>query len=400
LRPAGQVAPGRVDVLVAGAGLVGLCAFRALHGLGLRVALCDRGAIQAPPTVPQWDTRVFAISPGSARLLGTLGAWDRMAPDRVQPIESMRVFGDAGAVLNFSAYSAGAQALAWIAENSRLVHALHQAIAAAGEPSDDALFPGAEIVSLETLPQSVRVGFADGRCVEARLVIAADGAHSVLRTLAGIEARVVPYGQTAVVANFACERPHHGRAWQWFRPDGAILALLPLPGRRVSIVWSAPEALAAELLALPGGDLAGRVGEAAGHVFGGMALTEGPAGYPLGIVRADAPSAGRVLLVGDAAHGIHPLAGQGVNLGFGDVSVLADVLRTRGPVGDPGAESLLGRFRLARAEPVLAMQWVTDGLWRFFDSKAAGARELRNAGMRIVERSGLLKRALMQPALR
>ena len=236
--------------------------------------------------------------------------------------------------------------------------------------------------------------------LSAKLVVGADGVRSWVRQAAGIVAEPRPYGQTAVVANFDCERAHHGVARQWFRDDGGVLAWLPLPGRRISIVWSAPDALAAELRALQRDALAARVADAGGHALGVLAPITDAATFPLSFLKLPATIAHRLALVGDAAHGVHPLAGQGVNLGFGDVEALAGVLAERGPVGDPGAPILLERFARRRAEPVLAMQTVTDGLVRLFGPATPWLKTLRNAGMTAVDRLPVLKRALAQPALR
>jgi 2-octaprenyl-6-methoxyphenol hydroxylase len=221
-----------------------------------------------------------------------------------------------------------------------------------------------------------------------------------VRGAAGLVAARRPYGQTAVVANFDCERAHHGIARQWFLPDGSVLAWLPLAGRRISIVWSAPDAMAADVSALPPERLTARVAEAGGHALGALALLTPPALFPLALVRLPTPVAHRLALVGDAAHGVHPLAGQGVNLGFGDAQALAAVLAERGPVADPGASVLLARYARRRSEPVLAMQAVTDGLSRLFGVPSPWLSLLRNAGLTAVDRIPLLKRALAQPALR
>ncbi|HEY5309379.1 MAG TPA: FAD-dependent monooxygenase, partial [Casimicrobiaceae bacterium] len=237
------------------------------------------------------------------------------------------------------------------------------------------------------------------RVLSAKLIVGADGARSWVRRAAGLSHELRPYGQTAVVANFACERAHHGVARQWFCTDGSVLAWLPLPGRRMSMVWSAPDALATQLRTLEGAALAVRVAEAGGHALGTLAPITDAASFPLAFLKLPATIAHRLALVGDAAHAVHPLAGQGVNLGFGDVDVLARVMSERGPASDPGAPVLLERFARHRAEPVLAMQTVTDGLVRLFGPNRPWLRMLRNAGLTAVDRLPVLKRALAQPAL-
>jgi ubiquinone biosynthesis UbiH/UbiF/VisC/COQ6 family hydroxylase len=209
-----------------------------------------------------------------------------------------------------------------------------------------------------------------------------------------------PYAQTAVVANFASEQAHRGRAFQWFLPDGGVLAWLPLPGRRISMVWSAPEPLAQELLALEGDALAERVASAGARALGALAMITSPLCFPLSLLRLPLVIAHRLALVGDAAHGVHPLAGQGVNLGFGDASALCSILVERGAVRDPGSSLLLQRYARRRLEPVFAMQGVTDGLVRLFGSRSPVVGALRNRGMSLVGSLGPLKRLLAQPALR
>jgi len=398
--PAAPGADGRLeyDVLVAGAGLVGLALAPALAELGLRVALADRMPV-AMPAVPDddgdWDTRVYAISPGSATFLRSVGAWQLLPPERITPIESMRVAGDGGATLAFSAYELGERALAWIVEERALRAALVPCARLAGV---DTHAP-ANFAALQWSAGSAELRFDDGASVTARLVIAADGLRSWVRGAAGIEATIEPYGQTAVVANFACERAHQGCARQWFLGDGGILAWLPLPGRRISIVWSAPAPLAAELLGLDAGALAARVAAAGQHALGTFVNVTPAAGFPLAFMRLPASIAHRLALVGDAAHGIHPLAGQGVNLGFGDAEALAAVLRERGPVADAGDPALLERYARRRVEPVRAMQAVTDGLVHLFGGSNPLLKGLRNLGMSAVDRLPLARRLLAQSAL-
>jgi len=244
------------------------------------------------------------------------------------------------------------------------------------------------------------VRLADGTLLSGRLVVGADGLRSWTRNQAGMGGELRPYGQTAVVANFATELAHHGRAWQWFQPDGSILAWLPLPGRRLSIVWSAPESRAQQLLALTDGELAEAVAAAGGSVLGRLELLTARASFPLTFMRPASPVAPRLALIGDAAHGVHPLAGQGLNLGYGDVEALARALRERGPIGDPGSLLLLGRYARARALPTLAMQAVTDGLWRLFNARQAFPGFVRNRGMPMLNRWPMVKSILMQPAMR
>ncbi|HEY3178648.1 MAG TPA: UbiH/UbiF family hydroxylase [Casimicrobiaceae bacterium] len=385
------------DVVIAGAGLVGLSLAPALSRTGLSVALVDRGPMTDDEyAADSFDPRVYAISPGSAAFLRSVGAWQALRCERIAAIEAMHVEGDGGGSLDFSAYDLGERALAWIVEERELRAALLRTVRRAGVD----MIGG---VTLDTLMWSATAGtlrFTDGRTLQARLIVGADGARSWVREAAGIVAEPKSYGQTAVVANFACERAHHGRAHQWFRADGSVLAWLPLPGRRLSMVWSAPDPLAQTLLDDDAEALSARVAEAGGHTLGALECITPAAGFPLRFLRLPTSVALRLALVGDAAHGVHPLAGQGVNLGFGDAQSLSTVLAERGPVSDPGAPILLERYARRRAEPVLAMQAVTDGLARLFGPPSPWLKALRNAGISAVDRLPLIKRALAQPALR
>jgi 2-polyprenylphenol 6-hydroxylase len=386
----------RRDVLIAGAGLVGVALAAALARCGMTVVLLDRAQPATGIDPDTWDARVYAISPGSATFLQRVGAWQTLPCERIEAIESMRVVGDAGATLNFSAYELGERALAWIVEERALRAALLPTLHV---PGIDCI-TGARFASLAWSAREGTLTLDDGRQFAASLIVGADGLHSWVRAAAGIVAEPRSYGQQGVVANFECELSHHGCARQWFHDDGSVLAWLPLPGRRISIVWSAPDSLARDLLALAHDALATRVAAAGSHALGALRLITPPAAFPLSSLRLPTSIAHRMALVGDAAHGVHPLAGQGVNLGFGDAQALASVLAERGPVGDAGAPILLERFARRRAEPVLAMHTVTDGLVRLFGPRTPWLRTLRNAGMSAVDRLPMIKRALAQPALR
>ena len=384
------------DILIVGAGLPGLALALALRGSGLTVALADR----RHPCVeedPDWDARIFAISPGNAALLHRIGAWPRMDQDRLGPIESMRIFADRGARLDFSAFDQGVRALAWIVEQRELMAGTLAAWADADTPETIHADSPPEALIRERDRAVVRL--ADGSALTARLVVGADGLRSWTRDQAGIAGVPRPYGHTAIVANFATERPHHGRAWQWFKPDGSILAFLPLAGRRMSIVWSLPEARSKALMEAGEAAFLDELAEAGEGMLGRLDFITPRAAFPLNFMRLSSPVADRVALIGDAAHGIHPLAGQGLNLGYGDVEGLAAALRCGGAVGDPGSLLVLGRYARARAWPTLSMQTVCDGLWRLFNVHHPVPSLLRNAGMAALNRLPPVKSILMQPAM-
>jgi len=380
-----------VDLAVVGAGPAGLALARAVGGL--EVALV--GEAPAAPA-EGFDARVYAITPGNAAFLARLGAWRRLAEERITPVRAMRVFGDDGrSLLEFDAYRAGVSELAWIAEDSALQAALHASLA------DEARvhrFVPERLEQLEVDGEAARLRLGGGRVLVARLVAGADGAGSPVRAQAGIDARREPYGQRAVVATLACERAHRGTAHQWFR-RGEVLALLPLPGARVSMVWSVGEGEADRLLGLEPEALGRAVGEASGRVLGELRLEGRPRAYPLQRVSAARMVGARVALVGDAAHVIHPLAGQGANLGLQDARVLAETLAAREPGRDPGDARLLRRYARARAGDVWAMDATVHGLFRLFASPARPAALLRNAGLNLTGHLPVLKNLLIRQAM-
>jgi 2-octaprenyl-6-methoxyphenol hydroxylase len=363
----------------------------ALGRQGLRVALVERQPPQTPGEA--WDTRIYAISPASQRFLEGIGAWQRMDAARVQPVYRMDVSGDTSGSIRLDAYEAGVSHLAAIVESGRLQHALWQAIEADGNV---ALHCPAAIGSIARAGTSSRLVLADGRVLEAELIVGADGAASRIREWAGLASTLTPYGQSGVVANFECERAHRGTALQWFF-DSDILAWLPLAGGNLmSMVWSTRTAHADELVALDPDSLTEKV-RAAGHDrLGKLKLLTPAAAFPLRLIRVEAAVAPGVALVGDAAHGVHPLAGQGVNLGFGDAEALVEVL-AQSRAADCGDLRILQRYARARAEPVQRMQALTHGLHHLFgDSRAAW---LRNAGMSVVDHLPPLKAALVREAM-
>lgn len=386
----------RFDVAVVGPGVAGLATALGLAQQGLKVALIGpRPRTHQPsPDVP-YDARIYALAPGSAALLERLGVWGRVDADRVRPVERMRVFGDAGDELTFDAYAATVERLATIVEESELARVLDAACDY--QPAItriDTAFQALETESSGT----AELQLADGRRVSVALLVGADGANSAVRAAAGINAELKPYRQTALVANFECERPHLNTAWQWFTDEG-IVALLPMPGQRVSLVWSAPEALAPQLQALDPGAFAERVAARSRHVLGSFALLGPVHAFPLRLLTVGRLVGPSLALVGDAAHVVHPLAGQGLNLGLQDVDALLKVVGEREPFRACGDPIVLRRYERARVESIGLMRFATDGLARLFAVDDPLVRGARNAGMALVNRLGPLKSRLIRQAL-
>jgi 2-polyprenylphenol 6-hydroxylase len=382
-----------VDVAVVGAGLAGTALARAARGLAVALVAPER----APPAPrgAAFDARVYAITPGNAAFLAAIGAWQRLAPERVTAVRAMRVFGDdARSSVEFDAYRAGIAALAWIVEDGALQAALWESLASAERVR---VLAPARLERLQLGPDAARLELSGGRELAARLVVGADGAQSLVREQAGIAASDHAYAQRAVVANFACARPHREVAWQWFQ-GGPVLALLPLPGEHVSMVWSTGESEAERLLALAPQSLCREVAAASGEALGELRLLQPARAFPLRRLAAQRMAAPRVALAGDAAHVIHPLAGQGANLGLQDARRLAEVLAGREPGRDPGDLRLLRRYERARAGDVLAMDATVHGLYRLFRSKARPCAFLRNAGLNLTGRLPVIKNLLIRQA--
>jgi len=376
----GAAAP---DVLVRGTGAVGLAGSLALARQGLRVALV--GPLEAsPPVGPAApDIRAYALNLASVELLRTIKVWDAIEPSARTQVQEMRIEGDSGSdVLEFSAWNAALPELAWIVDAAALDDALREAVRCA--------------------PHIERVSAAEAEASRPALTLLAEGKDSASRAALGAVMKRRPYGHRAIAARLVSSHPHAGLARQWFRsPD--VLALLPMdrprPGHGLALVWSMPDERAAQLLALSDEAFEAELMQATAGAAGTLALDRARAAWPLSIGRAEPLCGPGWLLVGDAAHVVHPLAGQGLNLGLADITSLAQVLAAREAWRSPGDARLLARHARARAADTLAMGWLTDGLLHLFAHPAPWAKELRNRGLGLVNHLPPIKRALTRAAL-
>ena len=387
----------KFDLVIVGGGLVGGSLALALKGSGLKIALVESRSPLPLPSDDSWDSRIYAISPGSAAFLQNLGVWQALKDDRITPVYNMAVFGDdTAARLDFSAYDIGCAELAFIVENRQLQTAVWNALKR--QKKHVTIFCPAQCASAVWSESHAELRLDDGNVLQAALIVGADGLNSWVRSQANIEVARHSYQQMGVVANFQTERAHNNVAYQWFRRDG-VLALLPLPGRLVSMVWSAREEHAHALLGLSEAELCEQVSHASYHTLGEMQLVTRPAAFPLNFVHVKKLVQPRLALIGDAAHGIHPLAGQGVNLGLRDAHKLASTIQERGLQPDCGDYLLLRRYERARKEDILALELVTDGLQKLFDNTNPTLVRLRNLGLGITNRLPLIKDRLMQHSL-
>jgi 2-octaprenylphenol hydroxylase len=385
------------DLLVVGGGMVGSALARACSGKGLRIAVIETRAPQRDWPPGEIDLRVSALSRASQRILARLGAWERIAALGANPYRRMCVW-DAlgGGSIHFDAQALGEPDLGHIVENRVIQLALWEAL----ESSPDiTLVCPASIAELERTDAGTRLMLADGRTLRGRLLVAADGRDSLVRELSGIETEGRDYDQRAIVANVRAQEWHEETAWQRFLPTGP-LALLPLADGRCSIVWSATEERAAELLAIGDAAFSAALTDASEARLGAL-VVEGPrAAFPLRLQHAKQYVLPGLALVGDAAHAVHPLAGQGVNLGFLDAAELAaaiDVAVNRGR--DIAGLWTLRRYERARRGDNLAMLAAMDLIKRTFGNESPPVVAARSLGLSLTDRIGPLKDLFMERAL-
>ena len=371
-----------VDVLVRGAGIVGQSLALSLARLGLQVGLRpEEPRAKADPAAP--DVRAYALNASSVALLKSLKVWDALPAHAATPVYDMHVQGDAeGAAIAFSAWEQRSGELAWIVDAPVLERELGAALR---------FSPHVHVLSA-----------AQADHVKADLVALCEGKASATRAALGVRFERHDYGHSAIAARLVASTPHQGTARQWFRaPD--VLALLPFdapePQRSYALVWSLPRERCAELMALSDEDFAAALMAATRGEAGDLLLASARAEWPLAIAQASAWSGPGWVLLGDAAHLVHPLAGQGLNLGLADVAALTRVVESREPWRPLSDEKLLRRYVRARALPTWAMGRVTDGLLQLFSHEAPAARELRNRGLGLVNRLTPIKRWLTARAL-
>jgi 2-octaprenylphenol hydroxylase len=384
------------DVVIAGAGMVGSCAALALAARGMRVALIEASPALEPNTAPQqpYDLRVSAISPRSRYLLQQLGIWQRLDAERICYYEQMHIWHQHGtASVSFDAVDLARDNLGAIVENRLIQQTLHQACDA--ERGIEWFRPDRIEALLENNDLGVEMRLESGRCIDAALLIAADGRNSPTRALAGIQIQSGTYRQSAIVANVDTAFAHRHTAWQRFLSTGP-LAFLPLANGQSSIVWSCDDELAEQLASVDNDAFCEALGEAFEYRLGEVTGAAQRRSFPLGWHSCERWLLGRVLLMGDAAHSVHPLAGQGVNLGFSDVDLCA---HTIGACRDMIPQQLLRRYERQRksetwvaANSFSALKWV-------YGLEQGGMTQLRNLGMHLIDSTPWLKRAMVGKAV-
>ncbi|MFT5657395.1 MAG: 2-octaprenylphenol hydroxylase [Gammaproteobacteria bacterium] len=385
------------DIIIAGAGMVGACAALSMARAGFRVALVEPSPATIKPDAGNavYDLRVSAISPASQQVLSDLGVWSAMDQSRVCEYEKMFIWHDNGdASVDLDCSQLASQCLGAIVENRQILSALHNDCQA--EQNIEWFLSDKITKLIENSNSCLSVNLESGVSLSAELLIAADGRGSNTRTLAGIDSVSGTYHQTAIVANVTTELSHQLTAWQKFLSTGP-LAFLPLANGDSSIVWSCDTELAQTLLALNDHAFCSAVGDAFDGRLGKVTGIGGRQSFPLGWHSCNQWLNQRVLLIGDAAHGVHPLAGQGVNLGFSDVSLLTDLI---GGLDNPWHRKKLRQFERQRKSETMLATHLFSGLKLLYGSQNSVLSRARDIGMQLVQSNNYIKRELMRQAMR
>lgn len=377
------------EVIIIGGGLVGASQALSLQLAGKKVCLLETVIPNLTEEFlqSQWDSRLFAINPDNQLFLEKMAAWPEAS--RIGTVVKMDVFGDTGGNIQFDAKELQTGALAYIIENRYLQAKLWQRLILEG-----VMVIQAQVVELATTPKAACITLEDGRILHAQLLIGADGANSWVRAQMNIPLKVNPYHHHAVVANFLCEKPHHNVAYQWFEA-GEILAYLPMAKQYMSMVYST--AAPRKLLDLSADELAKTIAKQGKYVLGELMLVTPAQAFELRMIRPQHTILERLVLIGDAAHTVHPLAGQGVNLGFGDVQELTILLQH---ARDVGAWQTLRTYEQRRLETVRTMQFACDGLFKLFAAQNLPLlAQIRNLGLDLANKATPLKKQLMKHAM-
>ncbi len=385
------------DIVIAGGGMVGAALACALGDSPLKVALLEELPLERIRPGADIDLRVSAISRASQRIFAAVDAWEGIPAWRVSPYREMRVWDAAGSgQIHFDGAALGEPLLGWIIENRVIQTALLERV---GQLDNVDLLCPATLALAGLLEPEVHLRLQDGRELRTRLLVGADGADSRVRHWAKVDVVGWGYGQKAVVAPVRTEKPHQETAWQRFLPTGP-LAFLPLHDGRCSIVWSTTPEQAEQLLELDNAAFARALGEAFEHRLGDI-VEVGPRGaFPLRLQHAQDYVKPHIALVGDAAHVIHPLAGQGVNLGLLDAAALAEVLLEAATAGkDIGSFKVLRRYERWRKGENLLMLGVMDGFKRLFGSSLPPVRWLRNLGLNLTDAVEPVKNLIARRAM-
>ena len=388
----------RTDVAIVGAGLVGLAAAVAVHQAGFSVVLVDStNPADANLADDTWDTRIYAISPKNAQWLEDLGVWPLMNQSRIGQMQSMEIFGEADSSkgkqepITLSANDVNADCLGYIVESKSLMQALLKQVETLGIQTRF----DSPCEAVNNTPDKAVLHLPHQQLIESTLLLAADGSHSWIRQQLNMPMQQKSYEQTAIVANFTATKAHGNIARQWFAQDAenhnSILAWLPLPDNTISIVWSVSTNYADELLRLSVDEFTNTVKLAGNGILGDFKLLSPAMGFPLSLQKTSTLAQNSVILVGDAAHQVHPMAGQGVNLGFRDVVDLLDILKTKSQYQPLNDSSLLKRYTRTRKVDILNMVLLTDTLYHLFKSQNAAIKTVRSWGLAATKQQAIKK---------
>ncbi len=386
------------DSVVIGAGITGLAMALSLAECGNKVAIVDQRL--TPPTVDEseeYDTRIYALNENSVALLKKLDVWKYCDQQRIQPITAMKVFGDKTGQLDFNAKDKSIEndSLGVIIESRQLINILYKKTS--HHPNIKYLL-GLSIEGTDVIERLRVVSLSGGLQLYCRLLVASDGLFSPTRSIVGIKETITEYDHFAVVANYQSDQDHYGVAKQWFLSNGDILALLPLPDNIVSLVWSTQKDNASYLSGINEDKRIKEILSKVGYGIGRLKEVTRPHVFPLRLIRVNPIFLNRFILCGDAAHGVHPMAGQGLNLGLADVSTFMELITNKQTTIDIGEYSLLSSYSRRRVESVTLMQALTHSLYVGFHVNTPWISWVRNTGMNIINGLPGLKKLLLKQA--